>query len=172
MNTGTRITLALLAASGLLTAVPAYAGVAGPASVAVQLTIENSCSFTGSGTLDFGTRTAGVSAANIDAQSTGLSLNCTGDSATASINVSGGNNLLANNRRLRLGAAATFTPYELYQDAGRTTKFDPATFQTISGGLTTGTTAIVVYGRIPTGTLLVNGNGINFTDTVQVTVNF
>lgn len=153
-------------------AAPAFAGTSPPASVAVTLIIDNSCTLNGSGVLDFGARTAGTAAANIDAQSTGLSITCSGSSPAATINVSAGANATGSQRRLRLGATTTYVPYDLYQDAGRTTKFDPTIFQSIPGGLPAGTTNVVAYGRIPIGTPLPNGNGTPFTDTVSVTITY
>lgn len=172
MSMKRKILAALSVSSGLIAASPALAGTAGPAPVTVQLTIENSCTLNGTGTLNFGTRTAGNAASNVDAQSTGLSINCTGDSPSATINVNAGANASGAQRRLRLGAATTFIPYDLYIDPGRTTKLDPTIFQALPGGLTAGTRDIPIYGRIPAGTLLINGNGTLFTDTAQVTINF
>lgn len=161
------------AALGTLSfAVPAHAGTSPPASVAVTLIIDNSCTFNGSGTLDFGTRITGTATSNIDAASTGLTVTCAGAAPTATINVSGGNNLSGTQRRLRLGTTTTYVPYDLYQDAGRTTKFDPTIFQSIPGGLAAGTSTLTLYGRIPLGSTLPNGNGISFTDAVQVTVTY
>jgi len=174
MNMGmkTRISLALLVSVGLVASAPAYAGVAGPAPVTVQLTIENSCTFAGTGTLNFGTRTAGNAATNIDAQSTGLSVTCAADSPSATINVNAGANPSGAQRRLKLGTGATFVSYDLYSDPGRLTKLDPTGFQALPGGLVAGTRDIPIYGRIPQGTVLPFGGGALFTDTVQVTINF
>ncbi len=158
----------------LCLAAPAYAGVSPVANVAVTLNVVNSCNLTGaSGTLDFGTQNAGTTAANIDAASTGLVLTCTGDSPTATMNVNGGSNLTAvTQRRLKLGAAATFVPYDLYVNAGRTTKLDPGVNTAIPGGILASSPTVTIYGRIPSGTALVNGNGTNFTDTVSLTITF
>lgn len=167
-----RSTLALSAFGALMFAAPAFAGTSPPASVAVTLIIDNSCTLNGTGALDFGTRTAGTAATNIDAQSTGLTVTCSGSSPTATINVSAGANAIGSQRRLRLGATATYVPYDLYQDAGRTTKFDPTIFQSIPGGLVGGTSDVVVYGRIVVGTPMPNGNGTKFTDNVAVTITY
>ena len=158
-----------LALGSLSLAGPAHAGTSPPASVAVTLVIDNSCTFNGSGTLDFGTRITGTATSNIDAASTGLTVTCAGASPTSTINVDGGNNLSGTQRRLRVGATTTYVPYDLYQDAGRTTKFDPTIFQSIPGGLPAGTTALTLYGRIPLGTSMPIGT---YADTVKATVTF
>jgi spore coat protein U-like protein len=165
--------LAALGASVMVGNDPALAGTTAPANVAVSLRIVNSCTLSTGAVLDFGSQNAGFATSNIDAASSGLSISCSDAQASATINVSGGNNLAAaGQRRLRQGATSTYINYDLYEDAGRTTKFDSTLFQPLVGGLIAGTRDIVIYGRILSGTALPLGNGADFTDVVQVTVNY
>lgn len=174
MRTLKSISFLLSVTSGLLVSVPAMAATTNPAAVSISLTLQNSCTLSAGATLSFGTATAGIAKGSIDSQSTGLTIDCADVVTSATINVNAGNNVVATGqRRLRQGATANYVNYDLYADAGRTTKYDPTTFQTLgTGGLNAGVSDIVIYGRIPSGTMLPIGNGSAFTDTVSVTVTY
>ncbi|MBL0117314.1 MAG: spore coat protein U domain-containing protein [Sphingomonadales bacterium] len=171
-------TLASAAACGMLlsSAPVAAAGFAPPANVDVILIIENSCTLAGDGLLDFGTTGAGVTANDINAQSTGITLTCSGPVPNAEININGGNNLNGSQRQLKLETGKGFVPYELYRDPGRRFRYDPAppvpcTKLCIPGGvpLPSGASELIVYGQIPVGTPLDFGR---FSDAAQITVDF
>lgn len=171
-------TIASAAACGMLlsSAPVAAAGFAPPANVDVILIIENSCTLAGDGLLDFGTTGAGVTANDINAQSTGITLTCSGPVPNAEININGGNNLNGSQRQLKLETGKGFVPYELYRDPGRRFRYDPAppvpcTKLCIPGGvpLPSGASELIVYGQIPVGTPLDFGR---FSDAAQITVDF
>jgi spore coat protein U-like protein len=174
MNIPRRIAYTMLAIPGALASAPSMAATTDPATVSLSLTLQNSCTLSAGATLSFGTATAGTAQSDIDSQSTGLTIDCADAVSSATINVSAGNNVAAGGqRRLRQGATANFVNYDLYADAGRTTKYDSTTFQTLgNGNLSAGTSDIIIYGRIPSGAALPIGNGSAFTDTVSVTVTY
>ncbi|MBK9999601.1 MAG: spore coat protein U domain-containing protein [Sphingomonadales bacterium] len=131
MSIGKRMALSTIASAAacgmLLSSAPvAAAGFAPPANVDVILIIENSCTLAGDGLLDFGTTGAGVTANDINAQSTGITLTCSGPVPNAEININGGNNLNGSQRQLKLETGKGFVPYELYRDPGRRFRYDPA----------------------------------------------
>lgn len=169
-----RFSCAMLAITGVLASAPTTAATTEPATVSLSLTLQNSCTLSAGATLSFGTATAGTAQSNIDSQSAGLTIDCADAVSSATINVSAGANVAAGGqRRLRQGATANYVNYDLYADAGRTTKYDSTTFQTLgSGSLTAGVSDIIIYGRIPSGTALPIGNSSAFTDTVSVTVTY
>lgn len=71
------------------------------------------------------------------------------------------------NRRMKHGSAAYYLNYELYRDAGRTSRWgsdDAGELHMIGDGAAQ---AITVYGRIPAGQA---GPVGNYTDTITVTV--
>ena len=171
-------TLAFAAALGasMSSAPVAAAGFAPPANVDVILIIENSCTLAGDGLLDFGTTGAGVTASDINAQSTGITLTCSGPVPNAEININGGSNLNGNQRQLKLETGKGFVPYEPYRDPGRRLRYDPAppapcTKLCVPGGvpLPSGASQLIVYGQIPAGTPLDFGR---FSDAAQITVDF
>jgi spore coat protein U-like protein len=83
-----------------------------------------------------------------------------------------GSNASGAQRRMQL--AGSFLNYDLYRDSGRTQGWDNADpgpgVYTLTAASTGAQPGITVYGRIPAGQVVPQGN--NYTDTVTMTVNF
>ncbi len=122
--------------------------------------LQDDCDIVTLNDLDFGTH--GLITANIDSSST-LSVQCT-IGTTYDIGLNFGINGF---RRLATGGNTIF--YDLYQDAARTTWWDPAPFGAVGGTGTGSAQSYTVYGRVFNQATPPNGT---YTDTITVTVTF
>ncbi len=122
--------------------------------------LQDDCDIVTLNDLDFGTH--GLITANIDSSST-LSVQCT-IGTTYDIGLNFGVNGF---RRMATGGNTIF--YDLYQDASRTTWWDPFPFGAVGGTGTGSPQPYTIYGRVFNQATPPNGT---YTDTITVTVTF
>ena len=163
-----RVLLAALTLGGLAAAGSAHAQSA-TGSLTVNATVANNCTVD-SPTLDFGS-TVDVLGGNTDATAN-ISVTCTVGTAFF-VGLGNGLNYVNPNRRMRIGATASYLNYELYRETGRSSRFGDTADGTDRVGETgQGSSAdtIVVYGRIPSGQTTAAVGA--YTDTVGISVTY
>lgn len=142
----------------------------------VKLVITESCtiSTTAPTDVDFGSQGRVTTAVAFDAAGA-LNVNCSAGTPYT-IGLNGGVNSLgtanapvAGNRRMKLGATTTYVPYELYQNAGRTTFWgNTIGTSTVAGTGTGSSVALPVFGRV----ISVNSAAGSYEDTITATVTY
>lgn len=161
----TWLACAAVLAAGTFVSAPALA-VTVSGSLDVNATVQGGCTV-GTVPVSFGDYTGAQS----DATGT-INVNCTAD-LVYSIELGAGNGGGAARQMPKVGDPATFLPYELYQNAGRTVPWGGATYAVGGATALTGLTglgtnqAVVVYGRVDSGQPLSAGS---FADVVTVSV--
>ena len=136
-------------------------------SLTVNASVADNCTVS-SPTLDFGS-TVNVLGGNTDASAT-INVTCTVGTAFF-LGLGDGLNYVNPNRRMRIGATASYLNYELYRESGRTSRFgdtDDTNDRVGETGQGSSADAIVVYGRIPSGQTTATVG--SYTDTVGITV--
>jgi spore coat protein U-like protein len=150
------------AAAMLLLAAPAAEAATATGNMNVTVTIQETCTITSIGTLDFGSQQ--LLNANVDAQAT-IQVQCT-NGTDYDVSLDNGQNAT---RRMKQGTE--FVDYELYSNSGRSVIW-PTTASPTTPYANTGTGAaqsIQVYGRIPPQTTPAAGT---YNDVVAVTVTY
>lgn len=136
-------------------------------TIAVSATVQASCTVSAT-PLAFGNYNP-LSSTPLDATST-ITVNCTtGTSYTVGLNAGGTSGATVTTRQMLQSANAL--NYSLFRDSGHATNWGntPGTDTPASVVATTSAATTTVYGRIPA---LQNVPAGNYTDTVQVTVNY
>lgn len=152
-------------------------GVAFPASAAtatatmtISAAVAGACSVTAS-PISFGTSIPNAIASNIDAQGAITAACAAGTPYTIRLNAGIGAGATLASRRMRAQGTTSTMAYSLYTDPARTALWgDGTSASAIFSNTANGANQqIPVYGRIPAGQTVVNGN---YFDTVTVTVTF
>ncbi|WP_209349086.1 spore coat U domain-containing protein [Pontixanthobacter sp. CEM42] len=156
----------LTAGAVALSASPAFAQDSD--DMLVTATVVDSCTVTAS-PMAFGTLTT-LGTANIDSSAT-IALACTPDAAyDVSLDL-GLNAGVGTQRELVNGADTTQRiPYNLFQDAARSTAWGTGAGNTVAGTATGGVATLTAYGRIPASASAVTAG--SYSDSVTVTVTF
>jgi spore coat protein U-like protein len=151
----------------LTTAVAAAHAQTATQTFGVRLVVQENCTIGATPTdVDFGTQTRTTAAGNTDTSGS-LSVNCSaGTPYTIALN--GGLNADGTSRGMLAGANRA--PYQLHQDAARTTLWgDGTTFGTVLGGTGTGAAqTVTIYGRLTS----LNFPAGTYADTVTATVTY
>jgi spore coat protein U-like protein len=128
----------------------------------VSATIGSNCLVSAS-PLDFGT-TTGVLSANVDVN-TSLTAQCT-SGTPYTVSLDDGQNAVGTTRRMRGSSSGQYVTYELYTNAGRTSRWGTNS----SNGTGSGNAQpLTVFGRVPPQT---TPKADTYTDLITVTVNY
>ena len=152
-----QLVVAIAFGTAALAASPAV-GQTASSDLSLNVTVQNSCSIENA-SIDFGTYTSNQPD-DLDAEGSIAYDSCPSD---ATITLSGGEFGNVSDRRLIDGSQTL--PYQLFQDASRSTAWGADSVTVPNEG--TGT--IVVYGRIAGGEFVPAGD---YSDSVQITVTF
>lgn len=163
-----RIATAMTIAAALLAPAAARAATE-QGTVNVSATVGAIC-VVGDATLAFGAYDpiAGNVATSLDAQ-VNVTISCTGGTAWT-LGLGTGANVSGTQRRMRSGASS-YLNYGLYKDTARSQPWGDSVVSERASGTqaTTGSTTVVIYGRVPNGQLPPAGT---YTDTVTATIYF
>lgn len=157
------LALSLLGCTAL--AAPAFAQSAST-TFDVTITIASSCTIDAPAATDVAFGTNPSTATNIDAAGN-LNVNCTPGTAYDIALSEGLNGAYINSRAMNNGT--TLVPYQLYQDAGRSTVWgETIGTDTLAGTGTGAVQAVPVYGRVPSA----NFPALSYSDTVTATITY
>jgi len=117
--------------------------------------------------LDFGS-IPGLITSNTDQTST-IGMTCTGRTAW-NVGLDNGQHANGSIRRMRLGATGSYVAYELYSNAGRTTRWgNTINTDTVPGTGNGAAQSLTVYGRVPAPQTVPSGS---YSDIIIVTVEY
>lgn len=136
----------------------------------IQATVVSDCRLTSVSNIDFGTVYATLTQ-NVDATGA-IVVTCNGGQSGNGYHIRLGDGLnpaAANGQRRMQGPGGTLLNYELYKDAGRTTRWGNSDYLGVAGTGTGQPQSWTVYGRVPAQPVPAAGK---FTDTVVVTVSY
>lgn len=153
------VRLVTLALFGCLANLPAAHAATATTTFTVTASVAATCS-TSATNMAFGAYSGTV----IDQTST-ITVTCT-NTTGYTVALDNGDNYSAPNRRMN--NAGSYLNYELYSDAGRTTRWGDNP-DWVSGAGTGSAQNLTVYGRLPAGQALFIGS---YTDTIEVTVTY
>ncbi len=162
-----RIIIAAAAIAAFAGAQDARAAGSTPANMAVSATVPTVCSLTTDpmvfGSVALGAVTDGTGTVNVTCT--------TGGAYTVALD--NGLNASTTQRRLifTANAVTTYLNYNLFSDTTRLVPWG-ATTTAVTGTGSGAEQALTVYGEIPTGQPMVAGNGVDYADTVTVTVSY
>lgn len=144
------------------------AGATGSFSFTARATVPAACTITTASNLSFPSPT-NLLTTNIDQTST-ISLTCT-NGAAWQVGLGNGNNASGTQRRMRLGATASYVNYELYRNTTRTQRWGTTLNSDTVTGTGTGTSqSVTVYGRVPSQSPMPAAGA--YKDTILVTVTY
>jgi spore coat protein U-like protein len=177
MKNRRRYLSAVAAGAVAMAATPLFAASSPSASLSITASVAAKCSVSSTTAVAFGAYDPVVTnaATGVDLDGTGsVGIKCTPGNGT-SISMDSGANASGNQRRMQgpAGSSSAFLNYSLFSDAARTTAWGNGSNGASSLAITASTNAsertFTVHGRVPKGQ---DVNVGNFSDTVQVTVNF
>ena len=168
---------ALAAGTLAMAATPLFAASSPSVGLSITASVAAKCLVSSTSAVAFGAYDPVVTnaAGGTDLDGTGtVGIQCTPGNGT-SISLDSGANASGNQRRMQgpAGSSSAFLNYNLFSDASRTTAWGNGSNGASSFSITAATNAaertFTVYGRVPKGQ---DVNVGNFSDTVQVIVNF